>query len=376
MIVERLLRPGFEALRDRFAAHFERSDEFRELGAGLVVFEAGEKVVDLYGGYQDPSRLHPWTGRTLTNIWSASKGVTAVAIAQLVDAGALDYDAPVARWWPQFAQAGKAGITLDQVMSHRAGLNGFVERTTTDDLYDWELITARLAKQAPLWPPGSAASYHGMTYGWLTGELIRRVTGLMPRDYIRLHIAQPLGCDLWLGVPPGREDDIAEIVPPQADLHPVKPNGIAAGPTINPSPDASTANLAGWRSAQLPAVNVHASAEGLARMYGALANGGQLDGVRLLSAPAIAGMVLARGEPRDEMLGERQWARGVALNRGGLYGDHPDAFGHSGWGGSFGFADPASARGVAYIVNRMGSALNGDPRARALARLATARRGP
>lgn len=370
-IVETVLRPGFEPLRDRFAAHFERDDEFRELGAALVVYEAGEKVVDLHGGYADEACTRAWTPRTLTHIWSASKGVMAVAIAQLVDAGELDYALPVARWWPEFAQAGKSAITLDQVVSHRAGLNGFTEPTSVTDLYDWELITHRLARQAPLWRPGSTASYHGMSYGWLTGELIRRVTGLTPRDYIQRHIAQPLGSDLWLGVPSGREEDVADIVPPQADQHPVALNAIAAGPTRNPTPDARTANLAAWRAAQLPAVNVHASADGLARLYGALANAGRIDGVQLLSPSAIAGMTRPRGEPRDEMLGERQWAGGVALNRGGLYGQGANAFGHSGWGGSFGFADPDSARGVAYIVNRMGSALNGDPRARALARLAT-----
>ena len=210
-----------------------------------------------------------------------------------------------------------------------------------------------------------------MTFGWLTGEIIRRVTGLMPREYLDRHIARPLGSDLWLGAPPGRTDDIAEIIPPGTDVHTVKPNAIAIGPTINPAPNAAAANLDAWRAAQIPAVNVHAGADGLARLYGALANGGQLGQVQLMSSSALAAMVRPRGLPRDEMLGERQWAAGVALNRGGLYGHRDNAFGHSGWGGSFGCADPDSSRGVAYIVNRMGSALNGDPRARAIARLAT-----
>ncbi|HRN61274.1 MAG TPA: serine hydrolase domain-containing protein [Gammaproteobacteria bacterium] len=370
MIVERVLDARFAPLRDAFAAHFERDDEFRELGAGVVVYEAGHKVVDLHGGFQDARRQALWTERTLTNIWSASKGVMAVAIAQLVDAGALDYAAPVARWWPEFAQAGKQAITLDQVMSHRAGLNGFAAPTRPEDLYDWALMTRRIAEQAPLWPPGSTASYHGMTWGWITGELVRRVTGLMPRDYIEQHIAAPLQADLSLGVPPERMGDVAEIIPPEDDLHPASLNAIAVGPTVNPAPNAAAANHGAWRAAQIPAVNVHASADGLARLYGALANGGRLDAMRILSETALADMVRPRGEPRDEMLGERQWAAGVALNRGGLYGPDDHAFGHSGWGGSFGFADPATGRGVAYIVNRMGSALNGDPRARTIARLA------
>lgn len=372
MIVEGVLDPRFSALRDAFAAHFERDDEFRELGAGLVVYERGRKLVELYGGYQDPERRQPWTTQTLANVWSASKGVMAVAIAQLVDAGELDYAAPVATWWPGFARAGKGAITLEQVMAHRAGLNGFSAPTSPDDLYDWDLVTERIAAQAPLWPPDSTASYHGMTWGWITGELVRRVTGLMPRDYIREHIAGPLRADLHLGVPPGRLHDVADIVPPREDLQPVKLGPIAAGPTVNPAPDAAAANLVQWRGAQIPAVNVHTGADGLARIYAALANGGRLDGTRLLSEAALAAMVRPRGAPRDEMLGHRQWAAGIALSVDGLYGPNGTAFGHSGWGGSFGFADPVSGRAVAYVVNRMGSALNGDPRAKTLVRLATA----
>ncbi|WP_342115302.1 serine hydrolase domain-containing protein [Pseudoduganella sp. OTU4001] len=371
MIVENVLRPGFEALRDRFAAHFARDDEFRELGAALVVYRHGEKVVELYGGWQDDAASQPWGERTLTNIWSASKGVLALAIAQQVDTGVLDYDAPVARWWPEFAQAGKGSITLGQVMSHRAGLNGFSEPTTAQDLYDWELVTARLARQAPLWQPGSLVAYHGMTYGWLAGEVLRRATGLTPRDYIAAHIAAPLQADLALGVPAARAADVATIVPPQADGKAVELNSFAIHCVRNPVPDAAAANQPGWRSAQLPAVNVHASADGLARLYAALANGGRLDGATLLSPAGLARLVAPRGAAEDQMLGARQWAAGVALSLGGLYGPRADAFGHSGWGGSFGCADPASGRGIAYITRRMGSALNGDPRARGLVELAT-----
>jgi CubicO group peptidase (beta-lactamase class C family) len=375
MIVERVLGPGFEPLRDAFAAHFERNDEFRELGAALVVYEAGEKVVDLYGGHLDEARVRPWSAGSLANIWSASKGVTAVAVAQLVDAGLLDYEAPVATWWPEFAQGGKEAITLDQVMSHRAGLNGFDEFTEPEDLYDWHLAAGRLARQAPLWPPGSTASYHGMTYGVLAGEIVRRASGLSPRDYLRQRIAEPLGADLWLGAPPARLADVADIIPPLPDQQRIELNPIAARCVANPVPNAAAANHPAWRAAELPAVNVHASADGLARLYGALANRGRLGTATLLSEAAIAEMVRPRGAPRDEMLGARQWAAGVALNLGGLYGERADAFGHSGWGGSFGCADPQTRRGIAYIANRMGSALNGDTRARALAALATRRSG-
>jgi CubicO group peptidase (beta-lactamase class C family) len=374
MITERTLHPRFEPLRDLFASHFERDDEFRELGAGLVIYEHGEKVVDLYGGHQDEACNHRWSGATLTNIWSASKGLMAVAVAQLVSEGLLNYNAPVATWWPEFAQNGKSNITLDQVMSHRAGLNGFDEATTPDDLYDWELSVGKLARQAPFWSPGSMASYHGVTYGVLAGEIIHRASGLMPRDYLRQRIALPLGADFYLGLPSERADDVADIIPPMPDDTRIELNAIATRCVTNPVPNAAAANHLAWRAAQLPAVNVHASADGLARFYGALANGGRLDGVELLSKNTLAEMLRPRGAARDEMLGARQWAAGVALNLGGLYGEHPNAFGHSGWGGSFGCADPITGRGIAYIPNRMGSALNGDPRAQSIVALATSLR--
>lgn len=372
MITERILDPGFEPLRDRFAAHFERDDEFRELGAALVVYEHGRKVVDLVGGHLDYERTVPWTATSLVNIWSASKVAMAVAIAQLVDRGLARYDQRVAHYWPEFGQNGKKDISLEQVLSHRAGLNGFQEPTSASDLYDWELIVDRLARQSPLWTPDTTASYHGMTFGWLTGEIIRRITGQTPRDYIAENIASPLAADLHLGVPTGREADIAEIIPPEADRNPPTFNDIASHCIQNPTPSAPAANQRAWQQAQIPAVNVHASADGLARLYGALASRAGMGGIHLLSPGAVAAMTRPRGPARDEMLGTRQWGAGVALNTGGLYGPDAGAFGHSGWGGSFGCADPATGRGIAYLVNRMGSALNGDPRAQAIVELATA----
>ncbi|WOX07046.1 serine hydrolase domain-containing protein [Microbulbifer pacificus] len=366
MIVERTLSPEFAAVKQLFASHFERDDEFQELGAALAVYRHGKKVVDLYGGYQDPDRLHPWTERSIVNIWSASKGVMAVAIAQLVDQGLLDYNAPVAIWWPEFGQAGKQGITLNQILSHSSGLNGFAALTSTEDLFHWDRITQRLAAQAPLWQPGSAASYHGMTFGWLTGELIRRVTGNTPREYIHSAIAAPLELDLSLGVYLDRIQDVAEIVPPQPDKNPITLNEIAHYAASNPIPDAANANRREWRNAEIPAVNIHATADSVARIYAALANDGMLESITLLSPNAIDEMRRPRGGCYDEMLGERQWAAGMALNTTGIYGPNPQAFGHSGWGGSFACADPENGIGIAYVVNRMGSALNGDPRARAI----------
>jgi CubicO group peptidase (beta-lactamase class C family) len=364
--------PAFQSVRDLFAAQFNRTDEFCNLGAGVAVYVDGRCVVDLHGGHADLSRTHEWTARTLVNLWSASKGVMALAIAQLADAGELDYDAPVAKYWPQFAQNGKGAITITHVVSHRAGLNGFADPTTPEDLLDWDLITSRLARQAPLWKPGAFVSYHGMTFGWLAGELVRRISGMEVRDYIRQRIAQPLGADLWVGAPDGRDNDVAEIVPPEPDRNVSSPNEIARWAVSNPQPDASAPNRYAWRKAQIPAVNFHATANGLARVYAAIANGGSLDGVTLISADGVRALRQMRTPGPDQMLGERQWASGMALNTTLMYGPDRETFGHSGWGGSFGCANVGANVAIAYVVNRMGSLLNGDPRARSIANAAWA----
>jgi CubicO group peptidase (beta-lactamase class C family) len=364
--------PGFQPLLDLFAAQFERTDEFRNLGAGVSVYVDGRCVVNLYGGHADRCGARPWSGSTLVNLWSASKGVMALAIAQLADAGELDYEAPVARYWPEFAQNGKGAITVAQVMSHQAGLNGFADPTTPQDLFNWELMTSRLARQAPLWKPGAFVSYHGMTFGWLTGELVRRVSGMQVRDYIRQRIAEPLGADLWLGAPDNRAKDVADIVPPEADRIASAPNEIARWALSNPRPDASAPNQGAWRKAQIPAVNFHATADGLARVYAAIANGGSLARARIISAQGVHALRRMRTQGPDQMLGERQWAAGMALNTTFIYGPDRETFGHSGWGGSFGCANVGTNIAIAYVVNRMGSQLNGDPRARAIAHAACA----
>jgi CubicO group peptidase (beta-lactamase class C family) len=203
-----------------------------------------------------------------------------------------------------------------------------------------------------------------MTFGWLSGEILRRVTGLEVRDYIRRYIAQPLHADLWLGCPIERRQDAAFIVAPEPDRVPVELNAIASRAVVNPVPDATLANTDEWRNAQIPAVNVHCTADGLASMYAALANRGSLDGVRVLSAAAVDSLRRMRAPGPDEMLGSRRWAAGLALNSDGVLGPDPDAFGHAGWGGSLGCASVGANVALAYVVNRMGSQLNGDPRAR------------
>ena len=368
-VVQGTVAPSFEPVREAFAANFERPGEDGELGAALCVYVDGALAVDLWGGFADTARSRPWRADTLANIWSATKGIVAIAVAMLVDRGKLRYEDRVAQHWPEFAQAGKADITVAQILSHQSGLNGFAEPTTPDDFYDWNLVTSRLAAQAPFWPPGSAASYHAMTYGFLAGELIRRVSGQDVGRFVRDEIALPLGADIFIGLPRELEPRVAEMVAAQAPAltsgpPPAEIPGRAIG---NPKLDPRVANTRAWREAEVPAGNGQASARGLGRVYGAIAAGGTLDGVRLLSPEGIDRLrhVLHRGP--DLLLGERHWAAGVSLNVQPAYGPHAETFGHTGWGGAFGCANRERGVGIGYVMNRMGAQLIGNPRGASLA---------
>lgn len=360
---------GFEPVREAFAANFRRADDTREVGAGLAVYRAGRCVVDLWGGHRDAERRTPWTPDTLVNVWSTTKGVTAIALAKLVDRGLVDYAAPVATYWPEFAQAGKGAITVSELVSHQAGLPGFEAPISLAEFYDWETAVARLAAQAPMWPPGTRNSYHAMTYGFLAGEIIRRVSGKSVGRFVTEEIAGPLGADVHIGLSEADEPRVAPMIPPRnpepLDLASLAPEAIAT--MTNPDMVPTLPHERAWRAAEIPAGNGHATALGLAKIHGALANGGELDGVRLMSAATVARLTEVQTKRQDVMLGFKPfWAHGVALNDAGVFGPHPRTFGHTGWGGSFACADVGTGVAIGYAMNQMGDRLVGDPRAVAL----------
>jgi CubicO group peptidase (beta-lactamase class C family) len=360
--------PGFEAVRVAFGENFTREGPYQEVGAALAVYHRGTLVADLWGGYADRARTRPWTRETLINVWSATKGLTATAVAQLIDRGRLSYETRVAEVWPAFAQNGKADVTVGQVMSHQAGLPGFAEPTTIDDQLDWAGCVGKLERQAPAWPPGTASSYHAMTYGWLAGEIVRRVDGRSLGRYVAEEICDPLGLDVFIRLPEALDARAAEQIGPKAEPDPA---AIAALPPaalmalVNPQQDPLAPNRRAWRAAEIPAANGQANALGLARLYAALAAGGSLDSVRILSAQGVARMTASAAEPtrQDMFLGFVDcWGYGVARNTPGIYGPNPRAFGHSGWGGAFGCADPDAQIAIGYVCNQMGPELVGDPR--------------
>lgn len=361
--------PAFAPVRDVFLANFHPDSPFPELGAAVSVHVEGRCVVDLWGGVADAASGRLWAPDTLVNVWSTTKGVMALALAVLVDEGRLAYETPVAAYWPEFAAAGKASATVGEALSHQLGLNGFEEETTVEDFGDWELVTARLARQAPFWSPGCDTSYHAMTFGFLAGEIARRVTGKMPRDLIADLLVRPLDLDLQLGAAPRDRSRVAPLVPPPDPTEGVEIDPIAMRGVINPALSGDVANRPEWRAAQIPAGNGHATARSLSRLWGAVANDGGISDARILSPDSIAGLQAVRSDRPDRLLGPGSWGAGVMINREGLFGPGPRAFGHCGWGGSFGYADPELRIGVGYTPNRMFGSVLHDPRGVALGKV-------
>ncbi|MEI6759509.1 MAG: serine hydrolase domain-containing protein [Betaproteobacteria bacterium] len=346
--------PRFAAVREAFARSFA---DGLELGAALAVVVNGETVVDLWGGHRTLDRSAAWQADTLVNVWSVGKGVMALAIAMLADRGQLDYAAPVARYWPEFAANGKGAITVDQVMSHQAGLDGLNVHLSDEELYGWHPVVNALAAMAPLWPPGSCCVYHPLTYGFLAGELIRRIDGRSAGGFIAEDIAKPLQLDLHIGLAAADDPRAAQMsVGPKA-YDWVRQGEKSAYPAAfqNRNLDASAPNQRAWRAAEIPGANAQSDARSLARLYGALARGGELGGVRLLSAQGLAHAVAVRFDGLDAcFLAPTVFGAGFRRDAVG-FGPHvgPGNFGHTGWGGSVAFADPARSLGFAFVTNHL-----------------------
>ena len=358
--------PRFEGVRQAFAGNFA---ERGEVGASLCVIVDGETVVDLWGGHADETRSHAWERDTIANVYSSTKGVAALAAAMLADRGLLDVEAPVADYWPEFAQAGKEAITVRQLLTHEAGLAGIDEELPDLGVLDWDYMIGAIERQAPLWTPGEGLGYHAITYGWLVGEVIRRITGQTCGEFVRDEIAAPLGIDFFIGLPASEDSRTADMIPPAGGnpIEPPDPDSLAAKALgfVNPRV-AGTVNSREWRAAELPAANGHGNAVALARVYAAMARGGELDGVRLLSPEGVATATAHAVSADDLVLGfPVKRALGFIISLpGGRYewGPNPNAYGHSGAGGSIGLADPDAKIGFGYVMNQMSAGLGADPR--------------
>ncbi|KOU69054.1 beta-lactamase [Streptomyces sp. MMG1533] len=365
----------FGAVRTAFEENFR---DRGELGAAVTVVVGGETVVDLWGGWSDAARTRPWERDTLVNVWSTTKGPVALCAHILADRGLLDFDAPVALYWPEFAAAGKGKVLVRHLLSHRAGLAGLREPHTLAQLCDWELTVERLAATEPWWEPGTRSGYHALTYGFLVGEVVRRVSGLLPGAFLEREVTGPLGIDFTVGLPEKEAGRAAELVhPPTASsseqaavFSQLAPVALAS--VANPLVGAAEANLPEWRAAEIPAANGHGTARAVAALYGIFAGRGSHDGHRVLSPDAAERVREGQGSCRDLVLGagfENETEIGLGLwlsGPNGSYGPNPRAFGHDGFGGSCGLADPEAGASLGYVMNRMGPHIADDPRKMAL----------
>jgi CubicO group peptidase (beta-lactamase class C family) len=358
--------PGFEGVRDAFQRDLDSGDE---CGASFAVVRDGHTVVDLWGGFRDRERTAPVAEHDLFNVWSTTKGLAATCIAMLVDRGKIDYAAPVTAYWPEFGQAGKDRVTVGQLLSHQAGICGPAEKVSAEDYYDHAKMVRLLAAQEPFFPPGSASGYHAIVFGHLASELSRRTDGRPIGRFFAEEVAGPLGVEAYIGLPEDKDSLRVTMVrspvdPPRRTSSNFTALRAALG---NPPMDPEVPNQRAFRAAELAAANGSANARGVARVYAALARGGEIDGVRLLSAEALAKATTPQIENVDLVLGYPvRWGAGFALNNVRLYGPNEAAFGHSGWGGSLGFADPVAKLGLSYTMNQMTGSLVGDPRPQGL----------
>ena len=355
----------FDAVKDAFAANFAAGEE---LGARFTLVEAGEIVLDIWGGHADRAGTRAFDDKTLTPIFSTTKAIAALLIARLVDAGKLDYAQTVASVWPEFAQAGKGAITIEQVMSHQEGLSGFPERMEPSLWFDWDAICAKLAAMAPIWPPGTASGYHPITFGYLAGEIFRRVEGWNMGAALREELAVPFGLDLWIGLPDAEAGRVAELQRPKALPDFGHRNEATKAAFLTPWAQPGGLGADVLRRFELPSATGYATAQALARVMGALANDGWLDGDDILSPALIAEAARSRIRGQDLVLPfEMSWGAGFMRNETvHPWGPGDATFGHSGWGGSCAFADPQRKLAGAYVMNRQSADLLNDSRPRRL----------
>jgi CubicO group peptidase (beta-lactamase class C family) len=364
-LVDGLCEERFEGVRQAFEENLE---QYGDIGAAVAVTIDGKPVIDLWGGYMDRERTRPWQQDSLVTVYSTTKGMTAICAHRLIEQGLLDVDAPVSQYWPEFAQAGKADVPVRMLITHSVGLPSVSEPLPEGGIYDWDVVTEALAKQEPLWEPGTTHGYHGLTFGWLVGEVVKRISGKSLGTYFRDEVAVPLGLDSHIGLPPEHDARVAtmyahEPTPEEAEQMKARrdemqkqmlPSVLAAQANVPLPPEPNGHNSEGWKRSEIPAANGHSDARSLARMYGALSRGGELDGVRVLESETIDRALVQQVAGRDESLGmETRFGLGFWLDRDGGMGPNPRTFGHPGAGGSVGFADPDAKVGFGYVMNQM-----------------------
>lgn len=380
------VEPGWEAVRDAFDANLASGEE---VGCAASVYHRGRKVVDLWGGHVDQARTEAYAEDTLQLVFSTTKGITAIAVAMCVERGLLDYDSPVSRYWPEFADHGKADASVAQLLSHQCGLYTVDGDITLAEALDWSTVTSRLASTAPRWPIGTAHGYHALTYGWLAGELVRRVDGRSLGAFVQDEIVGPVGGELWIGLPEEHEPRVSPMIGglgPASDentdpaikamleqfLGPDSPGGQALSLNGAFSGD-GTFNRRDVHAAEIPAANGITNARTLARIYAATI--GEVDGVRLVSPDIVdraRTTVTPENEPDRCLIMPTTFGMGFMTHGPFSMYTGPGSYGHPGAGGSVAFAHPERQLAAAYVMNKMASNLANDVRAQRIADAAAA----
>ena len=350
----------FERVRAALSANI---DSGADVGASVAVYLHGERVVDIWGGYTDESKSTHWKHDTLTNVWSTTKTMTFLCALMLADRGQLDFHAPVAKYWPEFAQGGKEAVEVRHIMGHTAGLSGWEQPMESEQLADWEFCTSALAAQRPWWEPGSASGYHALTQGYLIGEIVRRITGESIGAWFAHEVAKPLGADFFIGLPESEDRRVSNVIPPP----PINTDGmevseIMAKTFLNPPLDARMAHQAWWRRAEIPAANGQGNARSVALIQSVIAGKGQSGGVRHLSEAATKVIFEEQASGTDLVLGvPTRFGMGYGLGTAEMPLG-PRACYWGGYGGSIIVIDQDADLAVSYVMNRMESGVVGDAR--------------
>ena len=363
--IEGFCEERFKSVKEVFQSNF---DDNLEVGASFAVTLNGKHVVDLWGGYANAAKTKQWEKNTIVNVFSTTKVMTALCIHILVDRGLLDLDVPVAKYWPEFAQAGKENLPVRYLLSHTSGLAGWDKTLRTKKLYKWDLMVELLAAQKPWWEPGTKSGYHTITFGYLLGELIRRITKKSVGAFFREEIAKPLGADFYIGLPEEHDIRVADLIaPPPIDLSTfgdIDPKSVAMRSLTNPIIDIQETKTREWRNAEIPAANGHGNARSVSRITAALACGGELDGIHLLSEKSIKRSIEEQSYSTDLVLNlPIRFGLGWGLQSKEVpIGSNPNVFWWGGFGGSVIAVDLDAKMSFSYVMNKMVSTLIGDPR--------------
>ena len=355
--------PQFSKVKETFEKLYQ---EDREIGSCFAVYKDGNPLVELWGGFQDKDKTKPWQKDNLVTVYSTTKGVAAFCIALAMEKGLLKYEEKVSTYWPEFASNGKEDITVGMLMSHQAGICS-PETRNVDDYYNQNLMAEKLAGMTPIWEPGTASGYHSMTFGWLTSELILRVTGKSLGTFFREEVGDQHEIDFFIGLPESEDHRVAELVPfeivrnenseqQKIELTEAQKSQRNSAGTLD------IQNTKAWRQAEIPSANGQGNARGLAKFYSLIVP--EDNSIKLLKDDTVNQMTTMQIEGRDLVLAVQvRWGVGFILNKHKvIYGPIESAFGHSGYGGSCAFGDPENKIGVSYVMNRMLDNFNADGR--------------